>query len=106
MARSDGGREWVVPAIVAAIFLAAPAAADRHCAPALERYYGARHAILTPGPSVGGGCEATVVESISRLKEAAKAARDCGCGSLEDGIDDLIDRAGTDMSCQSRAVGV
>ena len=86
-----------------AILLGGPAAADRHCAPALERYYAARHAILTPDTAAGESCETRVTEAIGRLADAARAARDCGCEVLEVRLQEVIDRAGSEAPCRLRA---
>lgn len=108
--RSNRGRGPDVPmaaaAILAALFLANPAAADRHCAPALEQYYGARHTILSlalqPGQPAEDTCEAAAAGALPYLEDAAAAAGNCGCGVLRERIEDVAGQARSTADCPSR----
>ncbi|MDH3230136.1 MAG: hypothetical protein OEN55_10115 [Alphaproteobacteria bacterium] len=90
--------------LIIAAMIAAPAAADRHCAPALDLYYQARHEILVAPEACPAGLSRTALQ----LEEAAVAARNCGCAILEGRLHTLLDRIRIEhdnggRSCQARA---
>lgn len=111
---SSGNRLLVMPiaaGLILATFLSAgPAAADRHCAPALEQYFSARHAILShallPGHDRDAMCQAGAAEAVPHLEEAAAAAGNCGCDALRERIDDAVEQARSTADCPSRIHGV
>lgn len=89
--------------IIAAVF-ATPAAADRHCAPALDLYYQARHEILVAPEA----CPAGLSRAALQLEEPVVAARNCGCAILEGRLQALLDRIRIEhddggRSCQARS---
>lgn len=82
------------------LLLAEPALADRHCAPVLDLYYQARHAILDEGAA----CEARLGGAVPRLEEAVRAARDCGCDALRLRVEALLEEiGGGSKQCSARS---
>ena len=87
--RFFGGAAWVaqvLPAMAAGCLLwAAPAAADRHCFPALDGYFDARHALLDSGAD----CLSGLPPAIADLRAAEADAALCGCAPLLEFLSDL-----------------
>lgn len=78
--------------------LALPAQADRHCMPALEAYYGARHALQ----SAEGSCQTRMENALQRLRGAHDFAAACGCRELGDAVRALTDEIAADgIGCET-----
>lgn len=96
--RAASGLATVAAFAIAAIVVAPPAHADRHCMPSLEAYYGARHAFQ----SDEGSCQERMDDARERLAGAQEFAAVCGCSELGNAIGDLIDAIGAKgVSCES-----
>lgn len=101
--RSNGWRR-VGAGFLLISFLGGPALADRHCAPVLDHYYQARHAILEEGAT----CQSRLAGAVPRLEDAALAARNCGCDGLRERVEALLDQveAGDEGQCLQKEAQV
>lgn len=94
-------RRWL-SALVAALLLAAPAAADRHCFPALDGYFAARQQLLE-----GESCAPALAAAKAALEDAVANARICGCAALVELMEALrSELSGQERACEAAAAVV
>jgi hypothetical protein len=73
--------------VVAFLLTASAALSDRHCAPALERYFEARSEILKPH----NYCPISLQAALQGMAEASVEASVCGCNILQSYLNAVID---------------
>lgn len=103
-AMSHSGAARCFPRFAALVFMAVtllvsagPVTADRHCMPAQQAFFGARHALQSDDAT----CAARMSDAMESLEGAVAFADVCGCPEMAESVQALIDEVGADgMSCE------